>query len=78
MRTEPIWQLIVGLALGWATIVVGVAVVGATLLVEIRGWDRVEGIWFGIAVSSGAIFLTALAALALCSSERLGPDRRRR
>lgn len=78
MRAGPIWHLIVGLALGWATIVVGVAVVGATLLVEVRGWDRVEGVWFGIAVFIGAIFLTALAALALYASERLGPDRRNR
>lgn len=78
MRTDPIWHLIVGLALGWATIVMGVAVVGATLLVEVRGWDRDEGVWFGIGVFVGAIFLTALAALVLYASERLGPDRHNR
>ena len=51
----------------------GVAVVGATLLVEVRGRERDEGVWFGIGVFVGAIFLTALAALALYASERLGP-----
>jgi hypothetical protein len=65
MGNESYRRFITTMAVGWAVTVVGVGVAGTTWLVESRGWERTEGLWFGIAVFVAGLFVAVLAGVAL-------------